>query len=237
MNAQSSPTNKSRLLRREAAPADLPAELGDSPQWAADPKGYAFVKRLGDVGGALLLLALGFPVMLAIALLIKLTSPGPVLFRQVRLGRHGDLFSMFKFRTMVINAERQLALSPELTRAFEATFKIARDPRVTPLGAFLRRASLDELPQVINVLGGSMSLIGPRPIVPAELVKYGPWGEKLLTVKPGLGGMWQANGRSDTTYAERVALDTYYVDHRSVRLDLSLLAKTVVSVLTCRGSS
>ena len=127
-------------------------------------------------------------------------------------------------------------MSADLRQRFEAGFKIENDPRITSLGAFLRRTSLDELPQFINVLMGSMSLIGPRPIVPAELQKYGSSGEKLLTVKPGLGGLWQVSGRSGTTYDERVLLDMEYIDRSSLALDFSLLVRTAFSVLTCRGS-
>ena len=201
------------------------------------PAGHRPVKRVLDICGALLLLALCFPLMLTVALLIKTTSPGPVLFRQVRLGRTGRPFMIFKFRTMSVNAEQQLESHPALRRQHEQTFKLPNDPRITSLGRFLRRTSLDELPQVINVLKGDMSVIGPRPIVPRELIKYGSWGEKLLLVRPGLGGMWQVSGRSSTTYAERVRLDIEYVDRCSLWLDLTLLLRTVVAVLACRGSS
>lgn len=221
----------------KASPMGMAADPHIIPSRPADAVAYELIKRLLDIKGALFLLALAFPLMLAIALLIRLTSPGPVLFRQTRLGRNGVGFSLLKFRTMVVNAEQQLAARADLQQKFEDSFKIADDPRITPLGVFLRRTSLDELPQVINVLEGHMSVIGPRPIVPVELRKYGPWGEKLLTVKPGLGGMWQASGRSDTSYTERVALDMHYIDHRSLWLDLRLLVKTAVCVLICRGSS
>ncbi len=198
--------------------------------------GYAATKRLLDIVGASALLTLSFPLMLLIALAVGATSRGPVLFRQARLGRHGRKFRMYKFRTMVPDAEQLLRSRADLKQRFEAGFKIENDPRITPLGAFLRKTSLDELPQLLNVLLGSMSLIGPRPIVPTELKKYGTSGEKLLTVKPGLGGLWQVSGRSDTTYDERVLLDMKYIDHASLSLDLSLLLRTAFSVLTCRGS-
>ena len=198
--------------------------------------GYRNTKRVLDLAAALIFLILISPIMLAVAVSIKLTSRGPVLFHQMRLGRKGRPFRLFKFRTMVSDAEQRLAAQAELQEKYAASFKIANDPRVTPVGAFLRRTSLDELPQLINVLEGSMSLIGPRPIVPVELEKYGPYGEKLLTVKPGLGGLWQASGRSDTTYDQRIALDMRYVDRASLREDFRLLIKTAVAVLTCRGS-
>ena len=240
MNTHSSLTDGPHLnphadMAGQAAPVGAAAATRAMPG-PADTVAYVFVKRLTDICGALFMLAVGFPLMLTVALLVGVTSPGPVLFRQTRLGRGGVQFSLYKFRTMVVNAEHQLATRADLQQKFENSFKIAGDPRITPLGAFLRRTSLDELPQVINVLEGSMSVIGPRPIVPAELKKYGPWGEKLLTVKPGLGGMWQAGGRSDTSYAERIALDMHYIDHRSLWLDFSLLVRTAICVLTLRGS-
>lgn len=203
--------------------------------WPATP-GYATAKRLMDIFGSLLLLLLGFPLMLVIAIAIGATSRGPVLFCQARLGRHGREFWLYKFRTMVPNAELLLQSRADLRSRFEAGFKIENDPRITPIGTFLRKTSLDELPQFFNVLIGTMSLIGPRPIVPAELKKYGTSGEKLLTVKPGLGGLWQVSGRSNTTYEERILLDMEYIDHSSLTLDLSLLLRTAFSVLTCRGS-
>ncbi len=249
MNVQSRPTEDARRnphgttddgttddRATDDGATDGGTDDGVMTPWPADARAYAVAKRFMDIVAALFLLAAAFPLMLAVALLVGLTSPGPVLFRQTRLGRGGVPFPLLKFRTMVADAEQQLEARAELRQMFQESFKIARDPRITPVGAFLRRTSLDELPQLINVLQGSMSLIGPRPIVPKELAKYGERGEKLLTVKPGLGGMWQAGGRSDTTYAERIALDMYYIDHRSLWLDLSLLAKTAFCVLTLRGS-
>ena len=213
------------------------AESPKSPALLPQRSGYRSTKRVSDLAVALIFLILSFPIMLVVAVSIKLTSRGPILFHQMRLGRSGRLFRLFKFRTMVSDAEQQLAAQAELQQMHAASFKIANDPRVTPVGAFLRRTSLDELPQFINVLEGSMSLIGPRPIVPAELEKYGPYGEKLLTVKPGLGGMWQSSGRSDTTYDQRIALDMHYIDRSSLQEDFYLLIKTAAAVLTCRGSS
>ena len=233
---QGAASNPREAVTRQTLTTEAALNILPTVSPPADSAGYRFVKRLMDILGALLLLMFGFPVVLAVALLIRVTGPGPVLFRQTRLGLNGTEFSLFKFRTMVVSAERQLADYADMRQRFEESFKIANDPRITPVGAFLRKTSLDELPQVVNVLQGSMSLIGPRPIVPIEMGKYGPCGEKLLTVKPGLGGMWQTHGRSDTTYAERIALDMYYIEHRSVWLDLYLLVKTAACVLTRRGS-
>ena len=224
-----------KILKNSSGPAIVAA----SPErHALVPKraGYRNTKRLLDFTAAIIFLILSLPLMLIVAVSVKLTSRGPVLFYQMRLGRGGRLFRLFKFRTMVRDAEQQLAAQAALQQMHAASFKIANDPRVTPVGAFLRRTSLDELPQFFNVLEGSMSLIGPRPIIPAELEKYGPHGEKLLTVKPGLGGLWQVSGRSNTTYDQRIALDMHYIDCSSLQEDSRLLVKTAIAVLTCRGS-
>jgi exopolysaccharide production protein ExoY len=202
---------------------------------AAGPS-YEAAKRALDLVAGLALLAAAAPLMVAIAAAVKLTSPGPVLFRHARLGRGGRPFSCLKFRTMVRDAEAQLRSRAELRSAFEANYKIKDDPRLTPVGAVLRRYSLDELPQLWNVVRGELSLIGPRPIVAPELAKYGEHAGRLLSVKPGLGGMWQAYGRSDTTYEQRVAMDMAYVERRSLRLDLKLLALTAAAVLRGRGA-
>jgi lipopolysaccharide/colanic/teichoic acid biosynthesis glycosyltransferase len=176
------------------------------------------------------------PVLLAIAVCIKVSSRGPILYKQKRLGRGGKLFWCFKFRTMVPDAESELAGRSDLLAQFLENYKIKDDPRVTPVGAVLRGTSLDELPQLWNVLKGDMSLIGPRPIVEPELRKYGVHASKLLTVKPGLGGIWQVSGRSDTTYADRVAMDMGYIESRSLGLDLKLLIQTTWVVLRRTGA-
>lgn len=198
--------------------------------------GYEASKRTIDVIGAAVLLTIAFPLLAVLATCVRLTSPGPIVFSQKRLGRSGRRFSCFKFRTMVVDAEARLRGCDELAARFDENYKIKDDPRVTPVGAVLRRTSLDELPQLWNVLKGDMSLIGPRPIVEPERGKYGSYADRLLTVKPGLGGLWQVNGRSDTTYAERVAMDMLYIDSRTFRLDLTLLARTALVVLRGRGA-
>jgi lipopolysaccharide/colanic/teichoic acid biosynthesis glycosyltransferase len=194
------------------------------------------MKRCLDIVGALLLILVFAPITAVVALIVKLSSPGPVLFRQPRLGEQGELFTCLKFRTMVADAEGMLDRHPELRERFESEFKIKDDPRVTPIGKILRKTSLDELPQLINVLKGDMSLVGPRPIVPPEIEKYGRYGDKFLAVRPGLTGVWQVCGRSDTTYDERITMDMFYIDCHSVIMDLQLLASTVLSVLRCRGA-
>ena len=202
----------------------------------SDTAFYDASKRVVDVCGSLALLIALAPLLLVIALLVKSTSPGPIIFRHRRLGQHGRTFYCLKFRTMVENAEELLRQREDLRKEFEATFKLKNDPRLTRIGGFLRRTSLDELPQILNVLRGELSLIGPRPIVPSEQEKYGRHARKLLSVKPGLGGYWQVYGRSDTTYAERVVMDLEYIDRRSLGLDLKLVALTVRVVLEGRGA-
>ena len=189
---------------------------------------YDVSKRIIDICGAIIALLLLFPVLIMVAAAIKVTSSGSVLFKQRRLGRRGKEFWCYKFRTMVINAEELLQTTENLRERFEENYKLKDDPRITTVGAWLRKTSLDELPQLFNILGGTMSLIGPRPIVPPERSKYREHADKLLSVKPGLGGYWQVYGRSDTTYEERVQMDMTYIDQRSFYLDLKLLMLTLV---------
>jgi undecaprenyl-phosphate galactose phosphotransferase len=186
---------------------------------------------------ALVLLA---PFFVVIALLIKLDSPGPVFYRHDRLARGGRSFGLFKFRTMGLEycrgehyggakaeiAFRQLMDDPEHREQFSEKYKLAKDPRVTRFGDFLRRTSLDELPQLLNVFLGDISLVGPRPITTDELKRYGVMAEQLLDIHPGVTGYWQINGRSQISYEERVRLDLLYVSNWSVGLDLSIMAKT-----------
>jgi lipopolysaccharide/colanic/teichoic acid biosynthesis glycosyltransferase len=200
---------------RRASKADRVALLYETP------------KRILDILGAASALLLLFPALIAVAVAIKVTTPGPILFRQRRLGRGGEEFWCYKFRTMVVNAEEMLRTSETLRDQFYKNYKLKDDPRTTPFGNWLRKTSLDELPQLFNVLNGSMSLIGPRPIVPPERTKYHEFADKLLSVKPGLSGYWQVYGRSNTTYEQRVQMDMKYIDNRSLVLDLKLLVRTV----------
>ncbi|MGQ0763396.1 MAG: sugar transferase [Acidobacteriota bacterium] len=197
---------------------------------------YQMGKRVLDVSVAAVLLVIASPLLLAIALLVKMTSRGPVFFAHQRLGLNGKEFHCLKFRTMILNAEEALKRDPELRRQFEERFKLERDPRITRLGNLLRRTSLDELPQLFHVLSGQMSLVGPRPIVRDEVIKYSIYATKLMSVKPGLSGLWQVCGRSDTTYPQRVMMDMHYVDHRSFGLDLRLLLLTASAVLRKTGA-
>ncbi len=194
------------------------------------------IKDAVDLLGALLGLVLGFPLFAVLACCIALDSPGPIFYRQRRIGKGGIPFSAWKFRTMYLDAESRLAHDPALRREFERAYKLIDDPRVTRMGRWLRRTGFDELPQLINVLKGEMSLVGPRPIVEDELRKYGPWERRLLCVKPGLTGLWQVLRQDEPDYAERVSLDMYYIDHWSVGMDLKILLRTLPSIIAGRGA-
>lgn len=176
------------------------------------------------------------PLLFLIALAVKLDSPGPVIYRHRVMGVNGKQFDAFKFRTMHINGDEILAEYPELKRELDRNHKLKNDPRVTRLGRILRRYSLDELPQLFNVLKADMALIGPRFIAPYEMEKYNHWGINLLTVRPGLTGLWQVSGRSDISYQERVNLDMYYIRNWSIWLDLQLLFRTIPVVLKGKGA-
>jgi len=197
-------------------------------------------KRVFDTLLSLLGMIVLIPLGIIIVLCIYIDSPGPVVFSHKRVGQHGKSFPCYKFRTMVPNAERvlqeYLANDPSAKEEWNNGFKLKDDPRVTRVGKFLRKTSLDELPQIWNVLIGQMSLVGPRPIVDAEIEKYGEYIRDYYLVPPGITGMWQVNGRSDTTYPERVAMDTWYVRNWSVWIDLVYLFKTVKIVLERKGA-
>lgn len=192
-------------------------------------------KRTFDICFSLGVLIFLAPVYLTIACIIKFSSPGPVFYVQRRVGKNYCPFGCIKFRTMVLNADvvldDMLRRSPELRREFEQDFKLKKDPRITPIGHFLRLTSLDEFPQFWNVLKGDMSIVGPRPLVPKELYKYGRHMDKVLTIRPGLTGLWQVSGRNDIPYATRVRMDSYYVHHRRWFMDLWIVFKTVFVML------
>lgn len=194
------------------------------------------IKRAMDIVIAITVLTLAAPLMLLIAIAIKLDSPGPVFFRQVRVGKGGKPFVLYKFRSMVDGAERQQAALRKAYGRGPLLFKLRDDPRVTRVGRILRRTSLDELPQFFNVLKGEMSVVGPRPPVPEEVAAYEDWHLQRLMVTPGLTGLWQVNGRSDLSFDEMVRLDLYYAEHWSLWLDLKLILRTIPVVLTGRGA-
>lgn len=196
------------------------------------------MKRVLDIGVVLMALPVFLPLMLVIAVLVKRSSPGPVLYRQARLGQHGQTFRVLKFRTMYVDSDERLRADPDLYRQYvENDFKLHNevDPRVTRLGRFLRTSSLDELPQLFNVLAGSMSLVGPRPIVPDELSCYAEAASSYLALRPGVTGRWQVDGRNFVRYPERAHLDTDYLHTWRFRTDVVILLKTVPSVLRRHG--
>jgi lipopolysaccharide/colanic/teichoic acid biosynthesis glycosyltransferase len=186
--------------------------------------------------GATALLLISLPLWLPIALAIKLETGGPVLYRFRALGLGGRPFDVLKFRTMIDGADRLLHEDAELWQAFRQEYKLKADPRITGVGRWLRRLSLDELPQCLNVLGGEMSLVGPRPFAPYEAERYGPWLDRRLSVRPGLTGLWQVGGRHEMPYEERVRLDLKYIDRWSLGLDLHILFRTLPAVMSRRGA-
>ena len=195
------------------------------------------VKRVLDfVGGTIGFLLLS-PVMLATAIAIKLDSKGPVIFKQVRAGRNGRKFTMYKFRSMVADAEELKARLAHLNEMGGPVFKIKKDPRITKIGAFIRKTSIDELPQLFNIIAGDMSIVGPRPALPSEVSQYRPWQRRRLSVKPGLTGLWQVSGRNQVDFEEWMQLDLEYIDTWSLWQDIKIILKTVPVVLFRKGAS
>jgi exopolysaccharide biosynthesis polyprenyl glycosylphosphotransferase len=213
--------------------AGLPLLHMDHPEFTGI---WRVTKAAFDRSAAGLALLFLSPLFLVIVATIRLGDRGPGLFRQVRVGRDGRAFSVYKFRTMVVDAEERKSHLSALNESDGVLFKMRRDPRVTPVGAWLRRWSLDELPQLINVLAGDMSMVGPRPALPQEAALYGDHVRRRLAVKPGITGLWQVNGRSDLTWDESVRLDLRYVENWSVMLDLQILWKTMAAVLHGSGA-
>ncbi len=196
-----------------------------------------FVKRVIDVVASMAALLLLSPLWLLIVAAVRFTSRGPVLYRQVRCGLHGRRFTLLKFRTMVENADRMRAEVEHLNVMDGPVFKAPSDPRVTPIGHLLRRSSLDELPQLLNVLVGDMALVGPRPPIPEEVEQYEPWQRRRLAMKPGITCLWQISGRSNLDFATWMELDLAYIDHWSLWLDTKILALTVPAVFSGRGAA
>ncbi|GAA1351039.1 sugar transferase [Falsarthrobacter nasiphocae] len=197
----------------------------------------AFLKRSFDVVLASLAAILLSPVLIATALAVKLDSPGPVVFNQERVGKNGKRFQMHKFRSMVTDAETKVsALAPETDAGNEVLFKIKDDPRITRVGRFIRRYSIDELPQILNVLKGEMSLVGPRPPLPREVAKYEDHVHRRLLVQPGITGLWQVSGRSDLSWNDTVRLDLYYVENWSLAQDVLIIFKTFRAVVASKGA-
>ena len=189
------------------------------------------LKRIGDIIFSLIVLTLGSPIFIIIAILVKLSSPGSVFYIQKRVGRNYREFGCIKFRTMYKDADdllpNLLEKYPLMRKEFEKDFKLRQDPRITKLGRFLRRSSLDELPQFFNVLKGEMSVVGPRPIVSNEIIKYSLFMEEVISVRPGLTGLWQVSGRNNLSYKKRVELDLFYARNRNFLLDLEIIILTL----------
>jgi exopolysaccharide biosynthesis polyprenyl glycosylphosphotransferase len=195
-----------------------------------------FITRLIDITVSASVLILGLPLWIFLALAIALSSPGPIIYKQTRIGLNGRAFQIHKFRSMYKDADQRLAQLLSQNEARGPLFKMKNDPRVTPIGKFLRSTSLDEIPQFINILKGDMSLVGPRPALPREVAQYEEWQKGRLAIKPGLTGLWQVRGRSNLTFDEGVLMDLYYIENWSLRLHIQILLRTIPAVLFSRGA-
>lgn len=227
-----------------ALPSGFAADRGDVSsaveEIAPQRRPSDFLKRLMDLCIAVPMAIITFPGLLAVAYLIRRDDPGPALFIQERRGRNGELFRCWKFRTMIMDADQKLqdvlASDPELQRQWDEKQKLENDPRVTRLGAFLRKSSIDELPQLYNIIRGEMSIVGPRPITPGEAERYGNMIGHYDEVRPGVVGLWQISGRSDTSYVKRVELDVTYSRERSFAKDVEILIRAIPAVLCRKGA-
>lgn len=203
---------------------------------------YKFVKRSIDIIGALLGMIILIPTTIVLYIVRKILKEddGPLFYKHSRYGENGKTFELYKFRSMCINADEKLKeyliQNTDIKNEFEQNHKLQHDPRITKLGLFLRKTSIDELPQMINILKGDMSFVGPRPVVDEEIVKYGDNKAKFLSVKPGLTGYWQVNGRSNTTYEDRMNMELYYADNYSLWLDVKIFLKTFIAVFKKEGA-
>lgn len=203
---------------------------------------YKFTKRIIDIIGSIIGILILIPTALIIYLARKVLKEdkGPLFYEQLRYGKNGKVFRLYKFRSMCIGADKKLKEylenNDEAREKFEKTHKLQNDPRITKIGNFLRKSSLDELPQMINILKGDMSFVGPRPVVEKEVEEYGTNKDKFLSVRPGLTGYWQVNGRSNTTYEERMKMELYYVDNCSLWLDIKIFFKTFITVFKKEGA-
>lgn len=205
--------------------------------WKATIRLSYGLKRFLDILGSVIALILLLPLFVVLAVIIKLTSPGPVFFVQVRVGQFGRNFSFYKFRSMYVDAEaRKAALLSQNQSADGVIFKMKNDPRITPIGRILRKTSMDELPQFLNVLFGDMSLVGPRPPLPSEVAQYSLEARKRLNVRPGLTCLWQVSGRSDIPFKEQVSLDKEYISSRSLKQDILILLRTIPAIISGRGA-
>lgn len=227
--------------------------MNDSKQWLRNsttltlpqplefPIKHNAIKRLFDIFFSILVLVLTSPLMAFIALTVRFSSKGKIVYAHERIGRGGKPFRCYKFRTMYPDADSRLKeileSCPNLKKEWDQTHKLKNDPRVTPIGKLLRKTSLDEFPQFWNILKGNLSVVGPRPVVHYEVTKHlGPKAAKILSIRPGLTGLWQVSGRSDTSYANRIKMDEQYVDSQSIYLDIKIIAKTIPSMLYSKGA-
>lgn len=200
---------------------------------------YSFIKRSFDIIMSLTAMIVLFPIFLIIAIMIKMDSKGNIIYKHKRIGKNGKYIYLYKFRTMYTNSKEileEILKDPKTKEEWENNFKLDNDPRITKVGKFLRKTSLDELPQLINIFFGDMSIVGPRPVVDGEIEKYGIFKKKFLSVTPGLTGWWACNGRSATSYDERINLELYYVNNRSIKLDIKVILKTITEVLKGNGA-
>lgn len=201
------------------------------------PETYKFVKRFFDIVLASIGMIVLSPIFLIISLAIKLESKGPIFFKHTRIGKDGKIIKIYKFRSMVNNAEDMIKeFTPEQMKEYKENYKLTNDPRITKVGKFLRKTSLDELPQLINIIKGDLSIIGPRPVVSDELKKYGTNTRKFLSVTPGLTGYWAANGRSCTSYEQRMQMELFYIDNLSLKMDIKVFFKTIEAVIKREGA-
>ena len=200
---------------------------------------YTIIKKAVDVMSGIVGTILLLPIILIVWImrLVLKENDGPLFFEQIRIGKNGKIIKLYKFRSMVINAEELIkSFTPEQMREYKENYKLTNDPRITKVGKFLRKTSLDELPQLINIINGDLSIIGPRPVVADELEKYGVNKDKFLSVTPGLTGYWAANGRSNTTYEQRMKMELYYIDNLSLKMDIKVFFKTILSVVKKEGA-
>lgn len=219
------------VVRQRFAPSQVPFFVT-----LEDPRRYAISKRGIDILGGLVLLIVLSPIWLIAALLVRTTSPGPVLFKQTRLGRGGKPFTCLKFRSMVEDAEDKKVTLLHLNEIGGPVFKMRSDPRVTPVGKWLRKLSIDELPQLLNVLRGDMSLVGPRPSLPTEVAQFSTEQRLRMAVQPGITGLWQVSGRSQLTFEQWMMLDLEYIERRSILFDTKILLRTIPAVALQRGA-
>ncbi len=228
--------------KKDSAYAEISEKYSDNIAskeftFSSKSKGYLAIKRIFDIIASFLGILICFIPFCIIAVLVKLESPGPIFYIHKRIGKNGKVLPLLKFRSMYINSDEMIkSFTPGQKKEWEENFKLDDDPRVTRIGKILRRSSMDELPQLLNIIKGDLSIVGPRPIVQAELEKYGDNQSKLLSVTPGLTGYWQAYARSNCTYEQRMQMELYYVDHANFWWDIKIIFATVGAVLKGSGA-